>query len=396
VKILQQIKVVLPPLCRSGRKIFMAVLIGAALGLPLAGMTACTGGREEAMAGSDYGSFGSEMAIKLATQDPYRKAYSAGEKAAAEFIARQIKNLGYEYKEQQFTSNGKSGRNIIVSLPGRGFYRPQTAATDIAGAPDKTLTVGDFKRRIIVGAHYDTKLGEENKSEAPKFDGISDNASGVAVLLNVLRQIKGVTTGFDVDIVFFGASGDGFAGAKAYLASIGNEQRREIESVIVVDSIYGGDNLYANAGINSAAPDNRHRLRTPLYDLLNISVSNYTGLRLLDNQGGFKVKVQGLTNSVVYREFTFKESDHTPFDAAGLPVVYIESGNYKVKEVNNTLENRTQLFEPTGGAIRGTNYDDIDTLKENLPEGMLELRINSTTFILKTYIESGLYNAKMH
>ena len=375
MKILQQIKVVLPPLCRSGRKIFMAVLIGAALGLPLAGMTACTGGREEAMAGSDYGSFGSEMAIKLATQDPYRKAYSAGEKAAAEFIARQIKS---------------------VSLPGRGFYRPQTAATDIAGAPDKTLTVGDFKRRIIVGAHYDTKLGEENKSEAPKFDGISDNASGVAVLLNVLRQIKGVTTGFDVDIVFFGASGDGFAGAKAYLASIGNEQRREIESVIVVDSIYGGDNLYANAGINSAAPDNRHRLRTPLYDLLNISVSNYTGLRLLDNQGGFKVKVQGLTNSVVYREFTFKESDHTPFDAAGLPVVYIESGNYKVKEVNNTLENRTQLFEPTGGAIRGTNYDDIDTLKENLPEGMLELRINSTTFILKTYIESGLYNAKMH
>lgn len=62
----------------------------------------------------------------------------------------------------------------------------------------------DKKRRIMLAAHWDTRprADEDEKNKGP-FDGADDGASGVAVLLEVMRILKDKRPQVGVDIVFF-------------------------------------------------------------------------------------------------------------------------------------------------------------------------------------------------
>nr|WP_255551946.1 M20/M25/M40 family metallo-hydrolase [Erythrobacter crassostrea] len=75
---------------------------------------------------------------------------------AQEYIEFELVSLGYDVKRQEVVP---PANNLIVSI----------AAKD-ASAPT-----------LIVGAHYDT---------VPKSPGADDNASGIAVLLELARQLK--------------------------------------------------------------------------------------------------------------------------------------------------------------------------------------------------------------
>jgi Zn-dependent M28 family amino/carboxypeptidase len=76
--------------------------------------------------------------------------------AAADFITRSFEAAGYTVAFQPYEVNGRTYRNIIVER--RGTQEPD--------------------RILIVGAHYDTVEGTP---------GADDNASGVAVLLELSR-----------------------------------------------------------------------------------------------------------------------------------------------------------------------------------------------------------------
>lgn len=366
------------------------VMTSVLLALPLA---SCGSQKQEEMA-ADYGPSAAQLAWEMAQSHPFRGAYSANEKATGEAIEAKLQQLGYKPERQAFQGSGGESANIIVHIKGSGFHRDPAKATDIAGKPDPSQETGDFRKLMIIGAHYDTPVGEDKKVQMPHYNGISDNASSVAALLLLAEKLKGMKSGYDVDLVFFGASTDNWKGARTYLDSLSEEQRKQVEGVFTLTSLYAGDKLYANAGVSSVNPDNRVRLRQPLYDLLDISVSYYTGLRLLDNQGGYDVEVPGHNGAVIYREFTLKKGDYTPFDEAGLPVVSIESGDYATDKLNEKLENRNPSFDSTGGQIRGTDFDSTEILKEALQEDILELRINAVVFLLKTYIEDGQFNAE--
>ena len=77
--------------------------------------------------------------------------------AAADFITASLEASGYEVSFQSYEAKGRSYRNIIAER--RGIEQPD--------------------RVLIVGAHYDTMDGTP---------GADDNASGVAVLLELARQ----------------------------------------------------------------------------------------------------------------------------------------------------------------------------------------------------------------
>jgi Zn-dependent M28 family amino/carboxypeptidase len=76
--------------------------------------------------------------------------------AAADFVTRSFEAAGYAVAFQPYDVKGRTYRNIIVERPG-------------TQEPDRIL---------IVGAHYDTVEGTP---------GADDNASGVAVLLELAR-----------------------------------------------------------------------------------------------------------------------------------------------------------------------------------------------------------------
>src|SRR5215467_821986 len=79
--------------------------------------------------------------------------------AAAAYIEESFKSLGYTPQKQEYTVQGLTAKNIFVEIHGT------RAANEI----------------VVVGAHYDSVNG---------CPGADDNASGVAALLEVARQLQ--------------------------------------------------------------------------------------------------------------------------------------------------------------------------------------------------------------
>jgi Zn-dependent M28 family amino/carboxypeptidase len=92
--------------------------------------------------------------------------------AAKKYIVTCLRNFGYNPTLQKYIYKEKEFSNIIVTING-------------IRNPDET---------VIVGAHYDTALGTP---------GADDNASAVAVLLEMCRLLKGFSPGRTLKLVFF-------------------------------------------------------------------------------------------------------------------------------------------------------------------------------------------------
>lgn len=89
-----------------------------------------------------------------------------------DYIARELKLMGYTTEMQIFYYNDLPFSNIIVTIP---------------GSP-----LGD--EVVVFGAHYDTVSGTP---------GADDNASGVAILLEMCRLLKGFSPERTLRFVFF-------------------------------------------------------------------------------------------------------------------------------------------------------------------------------------------------
>ena len=106
------------------------------------------------------------------------------------------------------------------------------------------LTVaGQSERKIVVGAHYDTW----------DLPGASDNASGVALLLESARRLMDLENYYTIVYVFFGAEEIGLVGAYVFLDSLSQEQRDNIVLMINADVLLEGPDLAYGAGYRRGA-----------------------------------------------------------------------------------------------------------------------------------------------
>lgn len=113
---------------------------------------------------------------------------SAAHKQCGEYIATAFQNYGLEVKLQDFTAkswDGKtlSGRNIQAS------YRP------------------DLAERVVLAAHWDSRPWADEDPDSTKHRlpvlAANDGASGVAVLIEVARNLKELNPAVGVDLVCF-------------------------------------------------------------------------------------------------------------------------------------------------------------------------------------------------
>jgi len=139
---------------------------------------------------------------------------------AADYIAQTLRSLGYAMDEHLFTDDGRPFRNVIATR--RGVRYPL--------------------ERVVVLAHYDTVAGSS---------GADDNASGVAVLLEVARVLA--QCGFERTVQFIGVNLEenknhddpcsGTRGSRA-LAAHARENGWDITGVLVLESVaYAGDGV---------------------------------------------------------------------------------------------------------------------------------------------------------
>jgi alkaline phosphatase isozyme conversion protein len=419
--------------CRSRRvpvahRILAGVLLLAMLPLLLP-LTGCGDAAPSKTTVANYGTYGSNVARKLAVTYPLRSAGSTQERSAGDMIIKALKDMGYEPIVTEFGFTDGQGetlqsRNIAVKIAGKGF-----TLTDADG---KT---SDIRRQVIIGAHYDTPVSVADVAAAKEtaatgqpgtgettaevafepswadYDGIHDNASGIGALLTAAKEMKSVHYGYDVILVAFGAGSAGQAGALYYASQLSKAEVAATDAMYCIDSIYAGDKVYAHSGWNSLEGNYQkdYGKRRKLYEVTDVfyEYELYTNnnFMLYTNMASFDVTVEGIPTPVVYREWSLTESDYRPFDQLDIPIVFFESGNYDAASLEEVQESKNPSFGATSGKIRGTQFDQTDYLAQILnttratagtgeasqaaPIDQLTKRINNVAFILLEAIRRG-------
>jgi len=227
----------------------------------------------------------------LAVEIGARPAGSAAEAEAAAYVAQQFESWGYAVEIQEFAIGAPgddTSRNVIARLP--------------AAHPGADL------RPILVGAHLDS---------ATEGTGADDNASGVAALLAAAEAVAGLETVRPITFVAFGAEEMGQLGAAHYAQSLGEAGLDDLLVMINVDTVGAGDTAYIYAGAPAvqSLPVGAEPGPTWARDLaLNIGAALGYDFRTSPPDG--------------WNGFIGAWSDHAPFAARGVPVVYFERWNW--------------------------------------------------------------------
>jgi len=152
---------------------------------------------------------------------------------AADYLAHSLGAFGYQVSEQLFPDRGGMFRNVIATRP--GVTRPE--------------------QRIAVLAHYDT---------VDSSPGADDNASGVAVMLEVARVLASLS--LERTVQFVGVSLEenaddtpfsGLRGSQA-LAAKARDEGWQLEAVLVLESVgFAGTDVVqrAPAGVPVKVPE---------------------------------------------------------------------------------------------------------------------------------------------
>ena len=350
-------------------------------------IASCSGDEDEVALQADYGSYGAEIAREFASLYPYRSAYTAEEAAAGEYIRSQFEDLGYDVSKQDFTNlYGGTSANYIVNISGKGFF-----SIDEYGNPQ------EVRRTIVIGAHYDDSFSAGQVEASYGYDGISDNASGIGVLLTIASQIRNYEDlSFDVILVAFGAGNDNYAGARAFVNSLTDEVAGSIDCMYCIDSIYGGDKVYASAGYNSLLMSQKYQMRRKLYQAYDVVYDSllYTqyGFSLYYNESGVITDLNGDGFDDIYREVSANKSDYVPFDELNIPIVYFDSADYFFDNMEDMKDSKNLNLQEFGGMVRSTPLDSsatLDSFKVNEDGDLLQIRINCVAYVILESMMKG-------
>ena len=144
-------------------------------------------------------------------------------KACKTWLSAKLKEFGATVIEQDFTATAYTG-TVFNSTNIIGQFNP------------------DRKRRILLGAHWDSRMmadkDDERQDEA--IDGADDGASGVGALLEIARQINKNGIDIGIDIIFFDAEDNGEDnGENSYSWCLGSQYWAKNTHVKDYDAMYG-------------------------------------------------------------------------------------------------------------------------------------------------------------
>ena len=252
-----------------------------------------------------------------------RVAGSDGETKAAQYIVSAFKAIGYKPETQTFTA--AAGNKSV------------TSANVVA------VKTGTSSQEIIVGAHYDsTDAGP----------GADDNASGVSVMLEVAKLVKGATTPYTIRFIAFGAEESGLLGSTAYLNQMSQAEFQNVIVMIDLDFLVAGDIAYAYGNEGQSAVRDW---------ALEWALGNGFDLQTIRNVD-FSNPANGIGSS-----------DYAPFQAAGIPYVYFNTTNWTLGDKKGTTQVDARYGQ--NGVIRHTKYDTLAYLDASFP-GRVDQHLN--------------------
>ena len=268
-----------------------------------------------------------------------RAAGTAGEIAAAEKVSGWLADAGYEPEMQPFT------------YVRRGVtYNSQNVVA---------FRNADLKRKavptplVIVGAHYDAVTAGE---------GADDNASGVAVMLELAERMAKFKIEYDLVFVAFGAEEAGLRGSRFFVESM--DQSDVDRSIVMInfDSLIVGDLLYIHAGANEKTWARDEMLR--LIRLHKLPIEIQPGLH--------PDYPAGLTPDGF--------SDYTAFNQVGIPIVAFESTNWEIGDLDGYEQTESE------GSFWHTPRDTLEVIEALFP-GRPMVRLNAYTTLTFEFLK---------
>jgi len=131
----------------------------------------------------------------------------------------------------------------VVNLFGKMGASPEDITIEKTGGIHNVVIYkkGNSEEKIIVGAHYD---------KVSPGCGAIDNWSGIVILANIYRSLRGVLTQKSVEFVAFGGEEEGLLGSKAMAGKMNKEQIAITSAMINLDS-FGMGAVQAAANLSS-------------------------------------------------------------------------------------------------------------------------------------------------
>jgi len=233
---------------------------------------------------------------------PERIAFSYRELDAAAWIVEELLAMGYaesQIEVQTFTRKEASlssrARDPLHFFPiGGHTLRPYSQ--------NVILTVpGQSEHTIIVGAHYDSLL----------YPGASDNASGVALLLESAARMRYLDSYYTIVYIFFGAEEVWWVGAYVYLDRLSEPDADNIILMVNADVLLDGDTLIYAAGYGTNRQSPRPNTMTAEIDQIAARLQGRYDMALTSRPHGLAIN-----------------TDHAAFFYAGHTVLFLFGANY--------------------------------------------------------------------
>ena len=169
---------------------------------------------------------------------PYRIPFTQREYCAARLIVYMLLAKGFDAEQievQYFNIDDPENEYILnpaadstAIMETRGWLPNQTLREH---SQNIILTIpGQSEKKIVIGAHYDSL----------PYAGASDNASGVALLLESAQRMMYTDNYYTLVYVFFGAEEIGLIGAFYFYNSLTEDEQDNILLMINADSLFEG------------------------------------------------------------------------------------------------------------------------------------------------------------
>ena len=278
-----------------------------------------------------------------------RQTGTEGEKAAAEYIAKRFENLGLEGKGtieyfQAFSFKPKTNPHQKVN------YTVKDGDSTIAGTNVLGFINNNAENTIVIGAHYDHlgygAEGSLHRGEKAIHNGADDNASGVAVMLNLAEKLKTKNTNNNYLFMAFSGEEMGLLGSN-YFVKNATIDTKKINYMINMDMVgrLKADSTLAAYGVGTSPI---------LKQTLKAHNSNF---------------------KLIQKESGIGPSDHTSFYNVDIPVLHFFTGQH-------------EDYHKPSDDFEKLNYKGMETISNYIFEVISDLDNNGKLPFRKTKNES--------
>ncbi len=244
--------------------------------------------------------------IAVLASDAYegRETGTKGEQEAAKYISKRFKDLGLEPKGtngffQTFSFKPKTDPHSEVS------YVTMAEDSTITGTNILGFINNNAEQTIIIGAHYDhLGFGSEGSlyrgKEKAIHNGADDNASGVAVMLDLISKLKNANKSNNYLFMAFSGEEMGLLGSN-YFVKNPTIDIKKANYMINMDMVgrLKADSTLAVYGVGTSP-----RFKQSL-------MANNTRFKLIEKESGVG------------------PSDHTSFYLSDIPVLHFFTGQHE-------------------------------------------------------------------